>query len=366
LALLDVGTKFVTGDSGGAVCFWDATETRPASHTNMWVAAEVGSIRAVERSGFLPGSMDPRAVRRLGAVFTPDSREFVATDAAGLLKLWELQPLRLKEELSSLGSNFWGAALSRDGRWLAAGDSTGKITVWDWRSREAVTNFFEPFDWFGSLHFSGSGDYFVARLARNDHSFRCRAWRTAVWVEIPLMDQLQQKVWAMDIAPDDKLLAVGYVTGPVKLFRWPSCEYVASFTESPGSAFSVIFSPDGKRVAAGRFDRRVRVWDVATRREEASLSGHVNSVLAVAFSPDGRRLASGGGTFRDAVKLWDPFSQRELLSLQADGVFFMQLAWSPDGNTLTATALNGLAHFWRAPSWEEIKAAEKEWQSSPP
>ena len=105
---------------------------------------------------------------------------------------------------------------------------------------------------------------------------------------------------------------------------------------------------------------------MATRQEEASLSGHVNSVLGVAFSPDGRRLASGGGTFRDAVKLWDPSSQRELLSLQADGVFFMQLAWSPDGNTLTATALNGLAHFWRAPPWEEIKAAEKEWQSSPP
>ena len=37
----------------------------------------------------------------------------------------------------------------------------------------------------------------------------------------------------------------------------------------------------------------------------------------------------------------------------------MGLRFSPDGNTLAATALGGMAHLWRAPSWEEIEAAEK-------
>lgn len=366
LALLHGGTQFVTGGTEGSICLWDETAVPAASHTNLWVAAELESIRDVERSGFLPGSMDPRAVRRLGVVFIPGSRQFIATDAAGLLKVWESQPLRLKEELSWIGSNYWGAAISPDARWLAGGDSTGKIAVWDWRTPKGVTNFFEPFDWYGSLRFSGSGHYLVAQLARNEEGVRFRAWRTADWAEIPLTNQLQQQVCAMDIAPDEKLLAVGYVTGPVKLFRWPSCEYVASLTETPGGASSVTFSPDGTRVAAARNDRLVRVWDVATRRQEASLSGHVNTTLGAAFSPGGRRLASSGATSRDAVKLWDPSSQRELLSLKADGVFFGQLAWSPDGNTLTASALSGQAHFWHAPSWEDIKAAEGQRQGSLP
>jgi WD40 repeat protein len=70
-------------------------------------------------------------------------------------------------------------------------------------------------------------------------------------------------------------------------------------------------------------------------------------------------LATGGTNVRDAVRLWDCAAHRELLSLQGVGLFFADVAFSPDGNTLAATALSGTANLWRAPSWEEIEAAEK-------
>jgi hypothetical protein len=34
-------------------------------------------------------------------------------------------------------------------------------------------------------------------------------------------------------------------------------------------------------------------------------------------------------------------------------------AFSPDDSTLAATSFSGIAHFWHAPSWKEIEAAEK-------
>jgi WD40 repeat protein len=45
--------------------------------------------------------------------------------------------------------------------------------------------------------------------------------------------------------------------------------------------------------------------------------------------------------------------------LTTEGQFFVNLLVSPDGNTLVATSLDGHANLWRAPSWEEIEAAEK-------
>jgi WD40 repeat protein len=75
---------------------------------------------------------------------------------------------------------------------------------------------------------------------------------------------------------------------------------------------------------------------------------------------DARRLATGGSNARDAVKLWDLTARREILSLHGEGLWFTHLAFSPDGNTLAATALSGMAHLWRAPSWQEIEAAEKQ------
>ena len=39
------------------------------------------------------------------------------------------------------------------------------------------------------------------------------------------------------------------------------------------------------------------------------------------------------------------------------------IGFSPDGSTLFAASKDGIALLWRAPSWDEIRAAEneKEW-----
>lgn len=360
LALLNDGAKLVTGDSRGAVCFWNTSKPRTSPHTNLWVAANPVAMRDVTKTGFLPGTMDPRAVRRLGAAFTPDGLAFLTTDASGTLTQWELQTARLLRSFPELGSNYWGVALSADARWLAAGNGSGRIIVWDWKSLQPLTNFPAAFDWFGSLRFSSNGSYLIATLVRNDKSVNARIWRTSNWSEIPLTGSQFGGLWCLELAPDERSLAVGYKMGHVKLFHWPTLEHKVTLIESPGSAFAVAFSPDGKRLAAARFDGIVRVWDLAARREEAALPGHLNTVLGAAFSPDGRRLATGGTTARDAVKLWDLTAQSELLTLPAEGHYFMHVAWSPDGNTLTATALTGMAHFWHAPSREEIETAEQE------
>ena len=122
----------------------------------------------------------------------------------------------------------------------------------------------------------------------------------------------------------------------------------------------VLFSQDGRWLASTSEDGSARVWDVASRRPVTSLQGHANEVWGFGFSPDGQRLATGGTSAHDAVKLWHLSAERELLSLPAEGKYFFSVGFSPDGNTLVAMCANGIAHLWRAPSWEEIQAAESE------
>jgi WD40 repeat protein len=86
----------------------------------------------------------------------------------------------------------------------------------------------------------------------------------------------------------------------------------------------------------------------------------------VAFSPDGRRLATGGGSSRDTVKLWDLSTHRELMTLPGQGSEFSFVVFSPDGRWLAACSrLEGKLHLWRAPSWQEIEAAEQRPESGP-
>jgi WD40 repeat protein len=111
----------------------------------------------------------------------------------------------------------------------------------------------------------------------------------------------------------------------------------------------------------------VALWDPSSLKLITAFKGHMQGAHGVAFSPDGRRLATGGGTGPDAVKLWDSPTHRELMTLSGQGSCFSFVAFSQDGRWLAACSrIEGRLHLWRAPSWAEIEAAEKQEGSHEP
>ncbi len=98
----------------------------------------------------------------------------------------------------------------------------------------------------------------------------------------------------------------------------------------------------------------MRLFDPAKGELIESLHGHLNSAISLDFSADGRRLISGGGA-REAIKLWDVGTRQELLTLAGTGSVLRVARWTADGDVILA---GPPWQFWRAPSWEEIAAAE--------
>ncbi|MEO6033641.1 MAG: WD40 repeat domain-containing protein, partial [Verrucomicrobiota bacterium] len=84
---------------------------------------------------------------------------------------------------------------------------------------------------------------------------------------------------------------------------------------------------------------------------------------SVALSPDGERLVTGSDG-KEAIKFWDVQSHEELLTLEGQGSMFSMTAFSSDGAVLgtlnSYDSKRSILHLWRAPSWAEIEAAEKE------
>jgi WD40 repeat protein len=123
--------------------------------------------------------------------------------------------------------------------------------------------------------------------------------------------------------------------------------------------WEATFSPDGKLFAVASTLGFARVWETGTLREMATFRDFLLGVHSVAFSPDGKRLATGSNG-QEAIKLWDMKSHQELIALEGQGSIFHSSAFSPDGDLLGSSNLNGVLHLWRAPSWAQIAAAEKE------
>jgi WD40 repeat protein len=121
----------------------------------------------------------------------------------------------------------------------------------------------------------------------------------------------------------------------------------------------LAFSPVAPLLAGSTTDGVTTIWNVATGRIVASIRANFKAVHGVAFSPDGQRLLSGGKEPSDVVRLLDLGSQRHVATLagQPDNYWFLEM--SNDLSTLVASSQGKTALLWRAPSWDEIAAAER-------
>ena len=64
-----------------------------------------------------------------------------------------------------------------------------------------------------------------------------------------------------------------------------------------------------KPIVAADVRRRITIWDVASHQEVATLEGHEESVRQLAFTPDGDHLVSAS---KDQLRVWRAPSWAEI------------------------------------------------------
>ncbi len=171
------------------------------------------------------------------------------------------------------------------------------------------------------------------------------------------MASIDERVWDATFAAGGRVLVVAIDMGNDHEIGFYDLAHPGQARRRvPGRFFSrsLAVSPDGGLVASSTGGGLVRLFNPANGKWIEDLHGHLNAVSGLAFSADGRRLISAFGG-QEAVKLWDVGTWQELLTLGGTGSYLNAARWSADGDVILAGAP---WQAWRAPSWEEIAAAE--------
>jgi WD40 repeat protein len=329
LAFSADGQRLITGDKEGSVRLWPIPPTPRPPPLRTW-----------------------REELRSFAI-SPDGRHLVILGADYVV--WNLETGGKLATLTALRDYRAGCLFAEDGR-LLVGGRAGKLRAWD-----LTRNSLSEFD-LGSSNavvpmLSIPGTNLVLVAHETDGDDQLKLWRLTDRQVVRVFPAFPKSVNTLNLSCRGDL-ALGHFDGSVTLWKAAPTLGETNFLAHRRRLVEVAFTPDGGMLATAGQEGVAKLWDCATGRELATLKGHLKSIFALAISPDGHRLATGGGG-AEAVKLWDLRTHQELMTLSAAGWGIFNLEFSPDGNQLVGRDNDGL-HVWRAPSWAEIAAAEKQ------
>jgi WD40 repeat protein len=309
----------------------------------------------------------------------------------GYVRLWDPQTLRQTARVST-GSAATCVALSRDQKWLAAGQVHGHLFVWDLTKKvPALAGHFPiatspiygiDINPAGTMLAAGTYDGIVHlydladgkakhRVDLSGHKTGVRAVRFSptgrslasgssdgivrFWglgkngvLELAQIEGHVKGVTALDYSPSGSTLAVGTADGQV--WFW-------SVTTRPrrrglplvahkGEIRDLTFDARGANLATASTDGTAKVWDTTRLRTRWVIDGHSGAVHGVSFAPDGRSLVTGGGDW--TVRIWGLTGVRPTEKFPLKGHWSMvnDLVFTPGGRSLSTGSEDRSARVW--------------------
>jgi RNA polymerase sigma factor (sigma-70 family) len=155
-------------------------------------------------------------------------------------------------------------------------------------------------------------------------------------------------------SPDGKLLATCASSGSIRLYEFATGRMVRE-CKAVNAASCLAFSPDGRILASGQSAYRrhdsgqvtggmIYLWDAATGRQLREIAGTWPLVRALSFSADGRLLACGN---QDGLAIWEVASGQQRRCYPEHETWVLGVDFDPDGKRLASACYDGTAVVWR-------------------
>ncbi len=278
--------------------------------------------------------------------WSPDGKRiYVGTSPVGLI-LAACSIKELRKYFTDRGEDKWdlsvdvgsdehpagAGAWSHDGKWILVAGYQRRASIWDASKGRLIRLIGDkrlesnPLDYLCTdLAASPDGEQIaLGATSGKIHIFNARsrgeeAFPLKLEKSLDPIDRTNPPPYSLVFDPQnpDRLLAA-YLAS-YRMASWKIDENVHTDfgLEESGPVWRVAFDPEGKFVAAATADSIVRVWRWPSTDSDSvvQLRGHLGSVFAVDISPENRNVASA--SFNGTIRLWakdSPFSPTLLSS----------------------------------------------------
>gem|GEM_PF-3088788 len=277
--------------------------------------------------------------------FNADGTELLTCDRA-TIKRWRVDHLGGITPLSGAPADGFVLLPSPDGRWLAAGDESGDVTIWDAKTLKPVASWKAHDNRCRSLSFSHDG----TKLATGGDDGTAAIWNTSDW---SLARRITAGNWIRNLAwePDDRTLIVGQDALAVLFYDVESGELLDRIDLPNTRSGRMDLSADGGTIVVGSQIGKVFLIDVETRAILRTIEASVAPVNA-SFMPNPTRLMTYSGD--GSMKIWDWRTGELLDSIDAHSKTAAGVSFSPDGTRMVSSAYDSGGVIWDLATHEPL------------
>jgi WD40 repeat protein len=277
--------------------------------------------------------------------FAADKAEVYTVESSGLVTVYEAATGRSQTSFQTL-ADFAGqvAYYSEDG-WLAVGNRTGQVQVWDPLERQSLVTIVAHDGPVQQMAFSGDGER-LATLSV-DHQIKVWDWRQS---DLRATFTNDVPVLSLAFAPDGQVVAAG-TASTIRLWSLATGDLAHVLPTGADAIQVMAFSPSGQVVVNGGQIADMQVWDVAQGKLAAQLPGVGRDRLSLAFAPNGDLLLTS--VLGKGVTLWNLATLTgntvNNAELDVGGVSIFAVDWTRDGRLLTLFGAEGAVYVWGVP-----------------
>jgi len=307
--------------------------------------------------------------------FSPDGKYLAAGEGFGLISIWDLSTTQQVAQCE----NPRGPGVlkfSSDGRHLANANFEDGLRLLDWNPPD-LTLHGPPPSAKGMVNGIEVRDGIVTAVHTNPQLLR--RWDLTTVRELPgfpiVIKLVKGFIGYSAFSSNGVLIATKSDHG---IFLW-NRQTGANLVELPGSdptSCPLAFSPDSRLIVAGSMSGTCEVWETGTFRKVTSFPAHASHVDKGNFSPDGKQFVTASSDH--TLKVWDtsdwlkPTNEwRRPVILRGHTEEVLDAAFSPDGRLIASASVDGTVRFWsdsakpRPENFKLLPRDKRSWSLSP-